>query len=224
MSTINRIQILFLTLLFPLLCLGQEMKSSGTSAEAIVPEGWTYAEATGDLNKDGIADLAIVVRSDLQELYVTDDDGEKYNQNPTSLYLYKGGPDGQFQLWKIYKESIPFSDSNNMYIDYDVSISDKGALTIGTSISFSAGSWGNYNDSYVFRYQQGEFCLIGEEHDELARNTGKVTHTSINYLTHKKWVSHSNAFEEDSVEKKVWKKIPNAPLRILGKDIKMLGE
>jgi len=224
MHQTTRQSIFMLAMLFPLISWAQEMKSSGRSAEEIVPAKWSHTEATGDLNKDGIADLAIIVTSYFKEYIEVDENGDTIDNNPSSLYLYKGGPDGSYQLWKVYEGAVPNSPTRFCIIDQSVDITDRGTLIISTSTFLTAGGWGNSDDSYVFRYQQGEFCLIGEEHHEMARNTGEDTTTSINHLTHKKWVSTSNAFDDTVKEKKVWKNIPKAPLRVLGKDITVIGD
>ena len=44
------------------LCVGvqaQELQKQGRGVEDLVPKGWEHTEATGDLNKDGIADLVV---------------------------------------------------------------------------------------------------------------------------------------------------------------------
>jgi hypothetical protein len=38
----------------------QSLKQLGTSVDDIVPQGWSHYEVTGDLNKDGLADLAVM--------------------------------------------------------------------------------------------------------------------------------------------------------------------
>ena len=74
MMTIRR----FLIVAFVGLCAGvraQQLQQQGRGVDDLVPAGWDHTEATGDLNKDGIADLVVVATPDFKENTKTRDDG-----------------------------------------------------------------------------------------------------------------------------------------------------
>ena len=55
-------KILFLLMMaLPSWMQAQQLKDSGASIRELVPTGWEVTEAEGDLNKDGVADLAVIV-------------------------------------------------------------------------------------------------------------------------------------------------------------------
>ena len=199
-------------------CLGAqavELKPQGVSVEDIVPAGWSHQEAQGDLNKDGIPDLVVVATPDDVENTTTRSDGYVYNFNQPILAIYFGTAQGQFHQWKAYDNVIPGDDSENCHNDVSLEITDRGVIRISIQLFCSAGSYGVSTDTYSYRYQNGDFYLIGMDKEEMQRNTGKITLVSENYLTWKRQTTVSNAFD-DSAPIEKWTKITRKALEKLG--------
>ncbi len=194
---------------------GEQLNPQGLSVEDIVPAGWLHQEASGDLNKDGIADLVIIATPDDAENLKTRDDGYVYNFNQPVLAIYFGNAQGQFQQWKQYDNVIPADDSEFCHHDIVLTITDRNTLRIATELWCSAGSYGASTDTYTFRYQNGDFYLIGMDHEEIQRNTGECVTTSENYLTWKRQVLTSN-FTNTKPPKEKWSKLSKKPLEHLG--------
>lgn len=194
---------LFLTLVFSASLQAQEKEMFNISA---------------DINKDGIPDVVKVVNPrDPDKLQVRESDGYEYDFNQPVLSVYLGQADGTQKLWKRYDHCMPYSDDEFVFIDgLAVNVSEKGVITVEFGVFASAGSYSAPSYKYVFRYQNGDIYLIGEECSSLARNTGIQETTSINYLTHKKQTVLENAFDEKVPKKEKWTKIPVKPLRRLG--------
>ena len=199
-------------------CLGAqavELKPQGVSVEDIVPAGWSHQEAQGDLNKDGIPDLVVVATPDDVENTTTRSDGYVYNFNQPILAIYFGTAQGQFHQWKAYDNVIPGDDSENCHNDVSLEITDRGVIRISIQLFCSAGSYGVSTDTYSYRYQNGDFFLIGMDKEEMQRNTGTITLVSENYLTWKRQTKMSNAFD-DSASTEKWTKISRKTLEKLG--------
>lgn len=194
----------------------QALKQQGASAEKIVPEGWEHEEALGDLNKDGVKDLVVLAKPNFKENMQTRDDGYEYNFNPYILAIYFGQAEGDFKQWKQY-ENLFEPDSEWTTNDVDVEITERGTLNISTSFFASAGSYGTNQTKYTFRFQNGDFYLIGKESTDMMRNTGEMTTVSENYLTWKRQTIKDNAFE-DVVKKETWSKLTKEPLKKLGEE------
>ena len=192
----------------------QALKQQGTTVEAIVPKGWEHEEAEGDLNKDGIADLVIVATPNFKENMKTREDGYVYNFNKPILAIYFGGENG-FQLWKQYKEVIPGQEDEYNFPECSISINNRGGLKISTGSFSSGGSWANENYDYIFRYQDGDFYLIGQEYESMMRNTGEIEKVSENYLTWKRQITTGN-ISEDVLKTEKWEKMEKHPLKKLG--------
>ena len=192
----------------------QALKQQGASAEKIVPEGWEHEEALGDLNKDGVKDLVVLAKPNFKENMQTRDDGYEYNFNPYILAIYFGQAEGDFKQWKQY-ENLFEPDSEWTTNDVDVEITERGTLNISTSFFANAGSYGTNQTKYTFRFQNGDFYLIGKESTDMMRNTGEMTTVSENYLTWKRQTIKDNAFEE-VVKKETWSKLTKEPLKKLG--------
>jgi hypothetical protein len=210
-------RIFFITLILSACALGmnaQELKKQGTSAEQIVPEGWEHEEAQGDLNKDGIKDLVVIAKPNFKENMQTRDDGYEYNFNSYILAIYFGQAEGGFRLWKQY-DTLFQPESEDISLDVDIEITERGTLKIDADPFASAGSWANDETNYTYRYQDGDFYLIGKETTTLIRNTGEMTTVSENYLTWKQQTIEDNAFEEVK-KKETWTKLTKKPLEKLG--------
>ena len=194
----------------------QGLAQQGTSVDDIVPAGWRHNEAQGDLNKDGILDLVVVATPDFEENLKTRDDGYVYNFNQPILAIYFGAGQGQLQLWKQYDNVIPADESENCSHDITLEITNRGTLRIAISLFCRAGSYGASVDTYTYRYQQGDFYLIGMDNEEMQRNTGESTIVSENYLTWKRQVKTSNVFDDNVPSTEKWTRLPKKPLKRLG--------
>ncbi len=175
--------------LLPLQSLAQGLKTSGSNATDIVPNGWESIYKTGDLNGDGIADLVLIATPCDKDKMKTRDDGYVYNFNQPVLAVFWGEKNGNFKLFKQYDNVIPAREDEFTNITPTLEITNKGVLKIMLEYFFSAGTWVQPTTTHVFRYQNGDFFLIGSERIELERNTGKTVETSENYLTHKRIVT-----------------------------------
>ena len=192
----------------------QSLAQQGTTVEDIVPTGWLHHEAQGDLNKDGIMDIVVVATPDYKENTLTRDDGYVYNFNQPILAIYFGTDQG-LQLWKRYDKVIPADESENCHHDIGLEITSRGTLRISIQLFCSMGSYGMSTDTYTYRYQDGDFYLIGKDQEEMMRNTGECTTVSENYLTRKRQVVKSNIAETEPATEK-WSKLAKKPLEKLG--------
>ena len=201
------------------LCTGvkaQELQKQGRGVDDLVPKGWVYTEATGDLNKDGIADLVVVATPDFKENTKTRDDGFVYNFNQPLLAVYFSTAEGKLQLWRQYDQVVPARPDEYVSIDASLTITEKGVLRIALETFSSMGGWGSENCNFSYRYQDGDFYLIGKEYRSMSRNTGEMETTSENYLTWRRQVVKENVFDDDKPKKEKWTKLPKKPLEKLG--------
>ena len=189
----------FLLVALPMLVSAQELAKKGRSAEEIVPQGMDFVKAEGDLNKDGLSDLVVFA-------------------DPV-LAIYFAASSGGYELWKRYNDILPNDKENDdLMIDIELSITDRGALRIEVGYFASAGTSYVTNNNYTYRFQNDDFYKIGEEQHSMSRMTGDDKTISTNYLTHKRQVVIENAFDETIKPKETWTSIPKKPLRRLGED------
>lgn len=177
---------------------------------------WTCQEITGDLNKDGVSDLVLMATPDFPEFIETRDDGYEINYNQPVLAIFFGDKDGNFQCFKQYENVLPRRTESFIIIDCGMQITSKGVLQVGLDYFSTMGSWSTSNYSYKFRYQDGDFFLIGYDTQSYMRNTGEAETVSFNYLTGKKQTVTFNMFDEKAKKKEKWSKITKKPLRKLG--------
>ena len=194
----------------------QGLAQQGSSVDDIVPHGWQHQEAQGDLNKDGIPDLAVVATPDYEENTRTRDDGYVYNFNQPVLAIYFGTGQGQLQQRKQYDNVIPANEDENCSHEIELEITERGTLRISDLLFCSMGSYETTIDTYTYRYQQGDFFLIGCDKEEQHRNNGNTTITSENYLTWKRQVTQYNVFYYDLEPTEKWTRLTKKPLEKLG--------
>ena len=199
--------------LMPLQTLAQGLKASGKSAADIVPNGWESIFKTGDLNADGIADLVLIATPCYKEKMKTRDDGYVYNFNEPILAIYWGDKNGNFKLFKQYDDVIPEREDEYLSITPALEIDKNGTLRIVLEFFATAGSYTQPTTTHVFRYQKGDFYLIGKDVVELERTTGKTVTTSDNYLTRKRTVTTERP-KRKAITKRI--RLPKAALKRLG--------
>ena len=192
-----------------------QLAKEGRTIEEVVPNGWDIQSATGDLNKDGIEDFVLIVRPNDPAHIKTRDDGFEYNFNPLFLAVYFGSPSGVYKRFKVWHDTVSGREDEYTDITNELSITPKGAIDISVSSWSSMGIAATGGSTYRYRFQSGDFYLIGEESSWLNRMTGEGESTSINYLTGQKEITTGNMIEEKDLKtKKV--KIKKEPLRLLG--------
>ena len=192
-----------------------QLAKEGRTIEEVVPNGWDIQSATGDLNKDGIEDFILIVRPNDPAHIKTRDDGFEYNFNPLFLAVYFGSPSGVYKRFKVWHDTVSGREDEYTDTTNELSITPKGAIDISVSSWSSMGTAATGGSTYRYRFQSGDFYLIGEESSWLNRMTGEGESTSINYLTGQKEITTGNMMEEKDLKtKKV--KIKKEPLRLLG--------
>lgn len=199
--------------LMPLQALAQGLKTSGKSAADVVPNGWESTFKTGDMNGDGLPDLVIIATPCNKEKMKTRDDGYVYNFNQPILAIYWGDKNGNYKLFKQYDNVIPAREDEFLAITPSLDITKSGSLQIDLEFFATAGSYTQPTTSHVFRYQNGDFMLIGKDVVELERTTGKTVTTSENYLTRKRTVVTDRP-KRKAVTKR--SRLPKSALKPLG--------
>lgn len=207
--------ILLMIQLLPMGVYAQQLKETGASPDDLVPEGFWSTMAQGDLNKDGIADLAIIAISNDKENLKVREDGYVYNFNQPILAIYMGQREGGYKMWKQYKDILSKRNETTS-IDHSLNITDRGVLQINISEFHTAGGWSEPSATYVLRLQNGDFFLIGKDTDSFARNTGEGEKVSCNYLTRKCQTITYNAMDDSVKPIEKWSKLPNKKLEVLG--------
>ncbi|MCR4582394.1 MAG: hypothetical protein K5764_02415 [Prevotella sp.] len=210
-----KVLLLSVLLALPFCAEAQRLAEKGRSVKDLVPAGWEVKEARGDLNKDSVADLVIIGLPNDEEGLLRRDDGYVFNLNQPVLAIYFGNADGSFTRCREYGRVLLPSPDEYLSITHSPSITPRGAIVLSVKTFASAGGWSNNAYSYTYRYQNGDFYLIGKEEDSAARNTGKGEKVSYNYLTHKCQRLTYNLFDEDKPVER-WSKIPAKPLEKLG--------
>ena len=84
------------------------------------------------------------------------------------------------------------------------------------TVSTPAFSNSSENCNFSYRYQDGDFYLIGKENRSMSRNTGEMETTSENYLTWRRQMVKENVFDDDKPKTEKWTKLPKKPLEKLG--------
>ena len=137
------------------------------------------------------------------------------NLNQPVFAIYFGTADGKLKLWKEYDRLLPANENEDCTNDFTFEISSRGVLTISIQPECTQGSYTSTISRYCYRYQNGNFFLIGKEEESVQRNTGKAELVSENYLTWKRQVKKWNVFsDKPGVEK--WTRLTRKQLEKLG--------
>lgn len=163
-----------------------------------IPEGYEiFEEMKGDLNKDGINDCVVIIKSTSKSGYVNTEKGE-VNRNRRGIIVLLN-ENANYKM--IIRNSGCFYSENEdggIYFAPELSVEiKKGNLYI----NFGHGRYGY--TTYTFRLKNSDMELIG--YDSSDNSGGTVNRfTSINFLTKKK-ITQQNTFENEEGENDIFK-------------------
>ena len=149
----------------------QYLKGKTLKLGDVIPPGYReVARAQGDLDKDGIDDLALILAS------------EKDDAQP--VMLLRGVGAGQFKFWKagaahFQKSNVNFMEPGGVG-EFKI---DNGVLTIASATAMSAGGWQAGGCTQKWRLEKAGFRLIGLTLVDLRRTCACGTVTDTNFLT-----------------------------------------
>ena len=215
--------ILSLFLIFSLYAFAENFPQKAKSINDFVPKGWKILKdengsnfiAKGDLNKDNLEDVAIIIeKNDKKNIKKNESLGpDELNLNPRILLVLFKEKDDSYSLVAKNDKGFIKSEGNEdnpalMDTLSDISIK-KNVLKITFNYFMSAGSWATSTEVYIFRFQNNIFELIGYESNSYMRNTGEEEKISINFSTNKvKSTTGGNMFEEkENKPKHEWKNV-----------------
>jgi hypothetical protein len=198
-----------------------EVERQGATIDSFVPKGWRLEMSRkGDLNKDGMPDHVLVLRCNDPENIVNNDGfgPNDFDTNPRILAVVFARKEGGYNRVLANQTLIPRNDNPSMEDPLDSIAASgieikNGALHVQLGIFYSAGSWTMGSKDFTFRWQDGDFRLIGFDENTVQRNSGETTGTSVNYLTGRMKVTTGSI--EDDAEKAIWRKIRVKPLLTL---------
>lgn len=163
--------------------------ATAPDAAGFVPRGWRLEiQSAGDLNADGRADLALLLRGDDPALrLVRNMCDDPFDTNPRILVIALAAPGGGYRRVVANTRLIPRRD-NPCEMDWI----EEGALGIGRggvslhlSRMMSMGGWAAGTTRFTFRWQADALRLIGWDYSYVGRASGESAGISINYLTRK---------------------------------------
>ncbi|WP_188556371.1 hypothetical protein [Hymenobacter glacieicola] len=168
------------------------LKAKGQRLTDFVPSGWTiHNSATGDLNKDGLPDAALVLQHKAT-VTLTDSEGQVVKSQPRILaILLKSEGTGGFELKEQSNSFIPedqdLEDDSEELNDPFLRIEIKrGVLELTFQESYKTSTTYSTATGYKFRYNGTDFQLIGADFARTHRKHFELEQYSYNFLTKKR--------------------------------------
>ena len=151
------------------------LKSKGNTITAFIPAGWRLIkQATGDLNQDGIADIAGVIELNKNYNPATE------TAPPRILFVAFKKPDGFYYLAAQSEKAILKADEGGIWGDpLDSIIIKNKTLTL----YFYGGSNHRWSFIYHFRYVNNALYLMDAERVNYFNVTGEGTKINYNLMT-----------------------------------------
>lgn len=173
--------------------------------QAYIPKGMVlFDKVSGDLNKDGISDLVLMIKGTDKNNFVQDEYQGELDRNRRGILVLLKHREG----YELVSQNLDCFSSENedggVYYAPELSLDiRKGNLFV----EYRHGRYGYW--MYNFRYQNGDLELIGYD---LTSTHGPVINriTSINFVTKRKQEKVNTdelAEPEEEVFKETWKDI-----------------
>ena len=165
--------------------------------------GWD--EIKGDLNKDGLEDIILIIKGTDKTKIIQDDDRGKLDRNRRGIIILLNKANGYWLAGKNYDCFSSENEDGGVYFAPELYVEvKKGNLVV----EYLHGRYGNW--SYTFRFQNDDFELIGYD-SYSSRGPVPQYEESINFLTKKK-LTRDNLHKDDDDDsdvkyKETWKKI-----------------
>ena len=190
------------------------IKSTGRSVLDFVPAGWTILDsAYGDMNKDGAKDAGIIIQCKDSILLVNSLEDTVLTQPRMLLILFNKPTDNSYALTEQSNSFILKHDNPTMDDPYQGLTINNGILELKFHLFYNMGSWYVTNAVYKFRYQQGQFVLIGADNSSFHRATHDFEDYSYNFLTKKRALTKGN--DNKRTKKTSWKPLNISELKTL---------
>lgn len=169
------------------------IKSTGQNITDFVPTGWTILDsAYGDLNKDGTKDAAIIIQHIDSISLINSLEDTVLTQPRILLIFFKKPADNSYELIEQSNSFILKNDNPTMDDPYQEMTINNRILEVKFHLFYNMGSWYVTNSVYKFRYQQGQFVLIGADNSSFHRATHDFEDYSYNFLTKKRALTKGN--------------------------------
>lgn len=196
------------------------ISDSAKTCRGFAPKGWRVMKiAEGDLNQDRRSDCVLIVRGrNAKFVYKNDGFGTReFDTNPRILIIAFRDAGG-FRLAEQNNSFIINADSPTMTEPFQDLEIKNGVLRFYFEEFYSMGTYFMAARKYVFRFQEGEFVLIGAEKTETHRATGEIETRSYNFSTGKMSIENGRIDDDGrgkvrwasapSIEKKTLKTVP----------------
>ena len=204
---------LFFSFLLFIFCsfnlLAENFPQKASKVEDFIPKGWkSIIVKKGDLNKDKIDDVVLLIQKNDPKNFRKVEDGTNLDFNPVVMLVLFKDTNSQYNL--VAKNDKGFIPSEGKaHEEVLQSIEDSNSITIKNNTLKIYTLWegpsaaSTSSTNYVFRYQNNRFELIGLE----IRSGGNSSYTdyesfvaSINFST-KKLIKTKETGKYDSDEK-----------------------
>ncbi len=188
-------------------------------ADGFIPRGWAIERrAEGDLNADGLADLALVLRARDPRNILANDEGlgeNPFDTNPRILAVAFARPGGAGYRLAVQNHSLIARRSTPVQVDpfgeedsrFEIA---RGTLRLSLHLFMTAGGWTMGNSTFTLRWQDGALRLIGFDSLHTQRNSGDTESLSVNYVTRR--VRAGTGHISHDTERVRWRRLRPGPL------------
>jgi hypothetical protein len=186
-----------------------EVPAQAADSNGFVPKGWKILKsAEGDLNKDKLADLAMVLQNTDESYLATNEDTESVlDSNYRMTIVAFQQPKGGYSLKVKNHSFVQRHLLDHMDQPFDDIKIERGVLKFYFHYFMSMGSWSTSNTTFIFRWQKEKMALIGMNESSFMRNSGEAIDNSYNFSTMKHQQITSNQFDETVKRTETWKAI-----------------
>lgn len=207
-----RFLLLFFLILITQITFGQKtfnfpkLKQQGLSVEQLTPANWTVIEtAKGDLNQDGISDMALVFEYNkvIDEIRTYGDNNSdiiKETQKPRVLAIYfQNKSSGTFNLSVQNNDFILRSEEGGKLGDplQQISIQDQQLF-----LRFRGGSEWRWELGYTFKFQNKDWFLTNAINLYFNQNTGDMTERIYDFGGRQLFTTVGNLHRRDVANRK----------------------